>query len=247
MSKHSLINKGILGKKLGNGQIFNEDGVKIPVTVVETMPCYVVQKKTEEKDGYKSIQLGAEDKKEKNLKKPILGHFKKAKVKPKRHLKELRFCDEVYETLNVGDKISSEQFSEIDFVDVTSTSKGKGFAGVMKKYNYAGFVATHGTHESFRGPGSIGMCAYPGRVIKGTKLPGQMGNKTVTTQNLKVVKVDKENNLLFIKGTIPGSKNSTVIIRDSVKKPSLPFYLKKNEEKKENKEQESKQEQAKQD
>ena len=224
------INKGILGKKIGTTQIFNQkDGARIAVTVLELGPCQVIQKKTTELEGYKSLQLGYGEQRKQNINKPQEGHFKKAGVSVKQHLKEFKFCEEVYEALKTGDMITIEQFEEGDYIDVSSTSKGKGFAGVMKKYNFHGRPATHGTHESFRGPGSIGMHQTPGRVVKGRKMPGHMGDETVTVQNLKIAKIDKENNLIYVKGAIPGGKNAIVAVRDSVKKPSFPYYV-KNEE-----------------
>jgi large subunit ribosomal protein L3 len=221
------INKGVLAKKLGTTQIFDQKtGNRIPVTVLEVGSCQVVQKKTLEADGYKSVQVGYGDLKKKNIKKPQEGHFKKAGVDAKRHLKELKFTDEVYNVLKNGDTLSIEQFSANEFVDLTATSKGKGFAGVMKRYNFSGRPATHGTHENFRGPGSVGMHQTPGRVIKGKKMPGHMGDHKVTVQNLKIIKVDAENNLIYIKGAVPGAKNAIIIIRDAVKKPSEPYYVK---------------------
>lgn len=220
------INKGILGKKVGNTQFFNEKGERVPVTIVEVGPCTVVQKKNPETDGYASVQLGFVDEKKQNIKKPTEGHFKKAGVAVKRHLREFKFCPEVYNSLKIGDNVTVEQFVQNEFIDVTATSKGKGFAGVMKKFHFSGRPATHGTHESFRGPGSIGMHQTPGRVVKGRKMPGHLGDARITTQNLKIVKIDVESRLLYINGSIPGGKNALVVIRDSVKKPSEPYYVK---------------------
>jgi large subunit ribosomal protein L3 len=220
------INKGILGKKVGNTQFFNEKGDRIHVTIVEVGPCTVVQKKNAETDGYTSIQLGFMDEKKQNVNKPTEGHFKKAGLAVKRHLKEFKFCTEVFDAVKVGDELTVAQFETSDFIDVTSASKGKGFAGVMKRYHFSGRPATHGTHESFRGPGSIGMHQTPGRVIKGRKMPGHMGDRQVTTQNLRIAKIDTDERLLYVEGTIPGGKNALVVIRDSVKKPSEPFYTK---------------------
>ncbi|MEI6093470.1 MAG: 50S ribosomal protein L3 [bacterium] len=224
------INKGIIGKKIGTTQIFNQkNGARIPVTVLELGPCQVIQKKTEEVEGYKSLQLGYGEERKQNITKPEEGHFKKAGVSVKQHVKEFKFCEEVYESLKPGDTLTLEQFTEGECIDVCSTSKGKGFAGVMKRYNFHGRPATHGTHESFRGPGSIGMHQTPGRVVKGRKMPGHMGDATVTVQNLRIAKIDVENNLLYVTGAVPGGKNAIVIVRDSVKKPSAPYYV-KNEE-----------------
>ena len=225
------INKGILGKKIGNSQFFNEKGERMAVTIVEVGPCTVVQKKNAETDGYTSIQLGFMDEKKQNIKKPTEGHFKKAGLAVKRHLREFKFCTEVFNSVKVGDELTIAQFEQNDYVDVTSVSKGKGFAGVFKKFGFSGRPATHGTHESFRGPGSIGMHQTPGRVVKGRKMPGHLGDEKVTTQNLKIVKVDAENRLLYINGSVPGGKNALVIIRDSVKKPSEPYYVKNEETK----------------
>jgi large subunit ribosomal protein L3 len=214
------VNKGILGKKLGMTQIFKQDGTRIPVTVVSAGPCVVTQKKSAEKDGYAAIQLGIGDVKEKHMNKPTKGKFEKAGVAPKRHLREIKFCEEVYSALNVGDEVKADQFSEGDFVDVVGVTIGKGFQGVMKKYNFSGKPASHGCHESFRGAGSIGNRKTPGRVFKGKKMPGQMGNANFTAQNLKVAKVDAEKNLIYIKGAVPGNKDCLIMVRDSVKKPS---------------------------
>lgn len=225
------INKGILGKKIGTSQFFSEKGERLPVTIVEVGPCTVVQKKNQETEGYSSIQIGFIDDRKQNVNKPKEGHFKKANVTAKKHLKEFKFCTEVYDALKVGDELTIEQFKQNDFIDVMSVSKGKGFAGVVKKFGFAGRPATHGTHESFRGPGSIGMHQTPGRVVKGKKMPGHMGDRKVSVQNLKIVKVDIENRLLYVKGAIPGAKNALLIIRDAVKKPSEPFYVKNEEAK----------------
>ena len=224
MSK-AQINKAIIGTKLGVTQFFDEDGVIVDVTAIEVGPCYVVQKKTIKRDGYESLQIAYKEAKEKNVKKPQAGHFKKAGVKPTKILKEYKFVEEVYNKLNEGDILTIEQFNTTDYVDVTSKSKGAGFAGVMKRHGFSGRPATHGTHESFRGPGSIGACATPGRVYKGRKMPGQMGNKNVTTQNLYVYKVDAKNSVLYLRGHVPGSKGTTIYIKDSTKKPSEPFYV----------------------
>ena len=214
------MNKGLIGKKLGVTQLFEEDGVIVDVTVLEMGPCTVIQKKTLEKDSYKSLQLGYQDKKKTRINKPEAGHFKNSKTEVKRHIKEFKFSDTIYDSKNVGDKLDISQFIMGDYVDVTAVSKGKGFAGVMKRHNFAGHSATHGTHESFRGGGSIGMCATPSRVLKGKKMPGQMGNKSVTVQNIFVHKVDADRNLLYVRGHVPGGKNGIVFIKDSVKRPS---------------------------
>ena len=196
-------------------QIF-EDGKFIPVTVVEAGPNYVLQKKTVENDGYTALQLGFDEKKEKNTTKPIMGIFKKAGVNPQRFVKELR-VDSV-EGFELGQEIKADVLAEVEYVDITGTSKGKGTAGVMKRHNFAGNRASHGVSRNHRLGGSIGMSSWPGKVLRGKKMAGQYGNATVTVQNLKVVKVDVENNLLLIKGAVPGSKNSYIVVKPAVKK-----------------------------
>ncbi|MDO5014759.1 MAG: 50S ribosomal protein L3 [Clostridia bacterium] len=207
--------KGILGKKIGMTQIFDENGKMIPVTVIEAGPCNVVQKKTIESDGYNALQIGFGDIKIKNVNKPLKGHFDKADTAPKRVLREFRLDD--IESYNVGDIIKTDKFEAGEKVDVTGTSKGKGFAGVIKRWNFAILKATHGTGPNARRGGSIGNCADPGKVIKGHKMAGHLGNKKVTVQNLDVIKVDPENNLIVIRGAVPGAKGSVVSIIDSVK------------------------------
>lgn len=206
---------GILAKKIGMTQIF-EDGKFIPVTVVEAGPNYVLQKKTVENDGYTALQLGFDEKKEKNTTKPIMGIFKKAGVNPQRFVKELR-VDSV-EGFELGQEIKPDVLAEVEYVDITGTSKGKGTAGVMKRHNFAGNRASHGVSRNHRLGGSTGMSSWPGKVLRGKKMAGQYGNATVTVQNLKVVKVDVENNLLLIKGAVPGSKNSYIVVKPAVKK-----------------------------
>lgn len=206
---------GILAKKIGMTQIF-EDGKFIPVTVIEAGPNYVLQKKTVENDGYTALQLGFDEKKEKNTTKPIMGIFKKAGVNPQRFVKELR-VDSV-EGFELGQEIKADVLAEVEYVDITGTSKGKGTAGVMKRHNFGGNRASHGVSRNHRLGGSIGMSSWPGKVLKGKRMAGQYGNATVTVQNLKVVKVDVENNLLLIKGAVPGSKNSYIVVKPAVKK-----------------------------
>jgi len=200
---------GLLGKKIGMTSVFSADGKNIPCTVIEVGPCVVTQVKTSDKDGYEAVQLGFMDKKEKHTTKPQMGHFKKAGVTPKRHLVEFKgFTD-----CKLGDVITVDLFDDTVFVDVIGTSKGKGFQGVVKRHGFGGVgQATLGQHNRLRAPGSIGACSYPAKVFKGTRMGGQMGNKRVTVQNLQVVKVIAEHNLLLIKGSVPGSKNSIVII-----------------------------------
>jgi large subunit ribosomal protein L3 len=200
-------------------QIFREDGSIVPATVIQAGPCYVVQKKTNEKEGYTAIQLGFEEVKKVNrINKPLVGHFKKANIPPTRILKEFRVGPEEVDANEVGSQISVERFEIGDYVDITGTSKGKGFAGVMKRYGFGGSPASHGTHEYFRHGGSIGQNMTPGRTLKGKKMPGHMGNNRVTVQNLKVVEVRSDNNILLVEGAIPGPNNGYVIINKAVKK-----------------------------
>ena len=207
--------KGIIGKKLGMTQVFDEHGNAIPVTVVEAGPCVVVQKKTAENDGYEAVQIGWGDIRDKLLNKPKKGHFAKADVAPKRVLREFRF-DNIDE-YNVGDLIKADVFAPGDKVDVTGVSKGKGYAGAIKRWNFHRLKESHGSGPVARHAGSNGACSSPSRVFKGKKLPGHLGAERVTVQNLNVVKVDAENNLIAIKGAIPGPKGSVVVIRGSVK------------------------------
>ena len=206
---------GILAKKIGMTQIF-EDGKFIPVTVVEAGPNFVLQKKTVENDGYTALHLGFDEKKEKNTTKPVMGIFKKAGVNPQRFVKELR-VDSV-EGYELGQEIKVDVLAGVEFVDITGTSKGKGTSGVMKRHGFGGNRASHGVSRNHRLGGSIGMSTWPGKVLKGKRMAGQYGNETVTVQNLKVVKVDAENNLLLIKGAVPGSKNSYIVVKPAVKK-----------------------------
>ncbi|MDE5734956.1 MAG: 50S ribosomal protein L3 [Duncaniella sp.] len=190
--------------------VFSADGKNVPCTVIEVGPCVVTQVKTAEKDGYEAVQLGFEDKKEKHTTAPMAGHFKKAGVAPQRHLAEFKgFGSEV----KLGETITVDLFSEGDFVDIQGTSKGKGFQGVVKRHGFGGVgQSTHGQHNRLRAPGSIGACSYPAKVFKGMRMAGQMGNEKVTVQNLQVVSVMPEHNVLIIKGSIPGSKGSIVLI-----------------------------------
>lgn len=206
---------GILAKKIGMTQIF-EDGKFIPVTVVEAGPNYVLQKKTVENGGYTALQLGFDEKKEKNTTKPVMGIFKKAGVNPQRFVKELR-VDSV-EGFELGQEIKADVLADVAYVDITGTSKGKGTSGVMKRHGFGGNRASHGVSRNHRLGGSIGMSSWPGKVLKGKRMAGQYGNVTVTVQNLKVVKVDAENNLVLIKGAVPGAKNGYIVIKPAVKK-----------------------------
>ena len=207
--------KAIIGKKVGMTQLFDEKGKVVPVTVIEAGPCVVVMKKTIENDGYEAVQFGFGDAKEKNVNRPRKGHFAKANVANKKTLREFRFenCDAV----NVGDIIKADTFAIGDKVDVVGTSKGKGYAGVIKRHGFARLKETHGTGPVHRHAGSNGACSDPSRVMKGKKLPGHMGACRTTVQNLEVVKIDVENNLIALKGAIPGPKNGIVCISDSVK------------------------------
>lgn len=208
--------KAIIGKKIGMTQIFDESGKVIPVTVVEAGPCVVSQKKTVENDGYASIQIGFGDMKAQKVTKPMRGHFAKADVAPKRTLREFRV--ENIDAYNVGDLIKADIFEAGEKVDITGTSKGKGYAGVIKRWNFGRLKESHGSGPVARHGGSIGMCSDPSKVFKGKKMAGHLGAERVTVQNLTVVKVDAENNLIAVKGAIPGPNGGTVLIHDSIKK-----------------------------
>ncbi len=207
--------KAIIGKKIGMTQIFDENGRVIPVTVVEAGPCVIVQKKTVENDGYVAVQMGYGDVKPQRLNKPMKGHFEKADVAPKKTLKEFRL--ENSDALNVGDAVKADTFAVGDSVDVSGTSKGKGFAGAIKRHNQHRLKETHGTGPVHRQAGSMGACSSPSRIYKGKGMPGHMGAESVTVQNLEIVKIDTENNLIAVKGAIPGPKGGIVAIVDSVK------------------------------
>tara|TARA_B110000444_G_scaffold147786_1_gene138153 strand:+ start:932 stop:1549 length:618 start_codon:yes stop_codon:yes gene_type:complete len=202
---------GLIGKKIGMTSLFNDNGKNIPCTVLEVGPCVVTQVRTTEVDGYKAVQLGFDDKAEKQVSKAAEGHFRKAKVTPKKKLVEFQNFEQ---ELNLGDTITVEHFLEGDFVDVSGISKGKGFQGVVKRHGFAGVgQATHGQHNRLRAPGSIGAASYPARVFKGMRMAGQMGNSKVKVINLRVIKVVSEKNLLIVRGCVPGHKNAYVIIR----------------------------------
>jgi large subunit ribosomal protein L3 len=207
--------KGIIGKKIGMTQIFDEIGNVIPVTVIEAGPCVVTQKKTTENDGYEAVQLGFIDAKEKQLTKPAKGHFAKAGVAAKKHLKEFRLED--CAALNVGDEVKADIFAAGEKVDVTGITKGRGYTGAIKRWNHHTLCSTHGVGPIHREVGSMGANSTPSRVFKNKKMAGQYGNEQVTVLNLKVVKIDAEKNLIAVKGAIPGAKNGIVFIRDSVK------------------------------
>jgi large subunit ribosomal protein L3 len=202
---------GLIGKKIGMTSLYDEKGNNLACTIIEAGPCVVTQIKNEEKDGYNSVQLGFLDKKDRNINKAEAGHFKNAKTTPKSNLFEFKNFEN---ELSVGDVLNVDHFSEGEFVDISGTSKGKGFQGVVKRHGFAGVgQSTHGQHNRLRAPGSIGAASYPARVFKGMKMAGQMGNEKVTVQNLKVIKVVPEKNLLVVKGCVPGHKNSIVTIR----------------------------------
>ena len=207
--------KGIIGKKIGMTQIFDANGKVIPVTVVEAGPCPVVQKKTVEVDGYAAVQLGFAVQKQQRVTKPLKGHFAKADVAPQKVLKEFRFADT--SAFEVGSVVKADVFAAGDKVDVIGTSKGKGTAGAIKRWNFSRLKETHGTGPVARHAGSLGACSDPSRVYKGKKLAGHLGAERVTIQNLDIVKVDAENNLIAIKGAIPGPKGGYVVIADAKK------------------------------
>lgn len=208
--------KGLIGKKIGMTQLFDDNGNVVPVTVLEVGPCPVVQKKTIENDGYEAIQLGFAAQKPQRVNKPMTGHFKKADVAPQKVLREFRLADiSAYE---VGNVLKADVFAAGDHIDVVGTSKGKGTAGVIKRWNFSRLKESHGTGPNVRRGGSIGMCSDPSKVFKGKKMAGHLGHERVTVQNLDVVKVDVENNLIAVKGAVPGPKNGIVLLADSVKK-----------------------------
>ena len=201
---------GIIGKKIGMTSLYNADGSAVACTLIEAGPCVVTQVKTVEIDGYNAIQLGFGEKKEKNTTKPLIGHFKKAGTTPKRKLVEFK---EFEQTLNLGDTVEATLFAEGDFVDAIGTSKGRGFQGVVKRHGFGGVGGqTHGQHNRARHPGSIGACSFPSRVFKGLRMAGRMGNDRVKVQNLRIVKVMPEQNLIVVSGSVPGAKNSFVIL-----------------------------------
>ena len=202
---------GLIGKKIGMTSVYNADGQALACTVIETGPCVVTQVRSVEKDGYKAVQLGYGDKKEKHSNKPEMGHFKKAGTTPKRKLVEFK---EFGQELNLGETLTvADVFAETDFVDVVGTVKGRGFQGVVKRHGFAGVGGqTHGQHNRGRHPGSIGACSFPSRVFKGLRMAGRMGGNRVKVQNLRVLRVMPEQNLLVVSGSVPGAKNSYVII-----------------------------------
>lgn len=207
--------KGIIGKKIGMTQVFDEKGQVIPVTVIEAGPCVISQKKTVETDGYNAVQMGYKDLKPHKVNKAQKGHFEKNDVAPKKILREFRF--ENIDEYNVGDIIKAEIFAPGDKIDITGISKGKGTAGVIKRWNFGRLKESHGTGPNARRGGSIGCCSDPSRVFPGKKMAGHKGHEKVTVQNLTIVKVDSENNIIAIKGAIPGPNGGTVVLRDSIK------------------------------
>ena len=206
--------KGLIGKKLGMTQLFDANGNVVPVTVIEAGPCVVAQKKTVENDGYDAVQVGYGDLKASKVNKPMKGHFAKNDVAPKKVLREFRLAD--CSAVNVGDVLKADIFAEGDSVDVRGTSKGKGYAGVIKRWNFSRLKESHGTGPVHRHGGSLGVID-PARVFKGKKMAGHLGNERVTVQNLKVVKIDAENNIIAVKGAVPGPKGGIVVLFDSVK------------------------------
>ncbi|MCA0962236.1 50S ribosomal protein L3 [Salipiger bermudensis] len=212
-----MMRSGVIAKKVGMTRLFLEDGKQVPVTVLQLDGCQVVAQRTSDKDGYTAVQLGAGSIKAKNVSKPMRGHFAIAKVEPKRKIAEFRVDAE--NLIGVGEEITADHYFEGQFVDVSGTTIGKGFAGAMKRHNFGGLRATHGVSISHRSHGSTGQCQDPGKVFKGKKMAGHMGAVRVTTQNLQVVKTDASRGLIMIKGAVPGSKGGWVTIKDAVKKP----------------------------
>jgi large subunit ribosomal protein L3 len=210
-----MASKGILGRKLGMTQVWDEENRVIPVTVIQAGPCHVTQLKTPERDGYAAVQIAFGETKAGRLSRPELGHLSAAGVGPSKHLVELRVDD--LADYAVGQAIAADVFTKGDRVDVTGVSKGKGFAGVMKRHNFKGQGASHGNHKKHRAPGSIGACATPARVFKGMKMAGQMGNMKTTTLNLEVIEGDGERNLILVRGSVPGPNGGLVFLRDAVK------------------------------
>jgi len=209
------MNKAIVGKKLGMTQLFDANGNVVPVTVIEAGPCVVTQKKTVENDGYEAVQIGYGDMKASKVNGPMKGHFAKGDVAPKKVLREFRLSD--INGLNVGDIIKADIFAEGEAVDVRGTSKGKGYAGTIKRWNFHRLKESHGTGPVSRHGGSLGACSSPSRVCKGKKMAGHLGSERVTVQNLSVVKIDAENNIIAVKGAVPGPKGGIVVLFDSVK------------------------------
>jgi large subunit ribosomal protein L3 len=215
-----MANKGILGRKLGMTQVFDEENRVVPVTVIEAGPCRVVQLKTPERDGYAAVQLAFGSTLASRLSKPELGHLKKADAAPAKYLAEMRVDD--LAGFEIGQVVAADVFTKGERVDVTGISKGKGFAGAMQRHNFKGQGASHGNHKKHRSPGSVGACATPARVFKGMKMAGQYGNARITTQNLEVVEGDAERGILLIKGAVPGPNGSLVFVKNAAKRPVSP-------------------------
>ena len=213
-----MARKGILGTKLGMTQVFDENNKVVPVTVVKAGPNVVTRIRTTERDGYSAVQLAYGEISPRKVNKPVTGQYAAAGVNPRRHLAELRFDEATTADYEVGQELTAEIFADGSYVDVTGTSKGKGFAGTMKRHGFKGQGASHGAQAVHRRPGSIGGCSTPGRVFKGTRMSGRMGSDRITTQNLKVHKVDAENGVLLIKGAIPGRNGGLVVVRTAIKR-----------------------------
>ena len=208
---------GLIGKKIGMTQIFDADGKVVPVTVIKAGPCQVICKRTMEQNGYEAVQIGFEEKKEKHTTKPMQGHFKKYNSKLYRYIKEFRpEVNDDFAALKEGDILNAGMFKSDDVVSITGTSKGRGFTGVMKRHHFAGFEQSHGVHESYRGGGSIGQCAQPSKVFKGVKMAGQHGNARVTIKHVYVVKVDAEQGLIMVRGSIPGHRNALLTLKKEI-------------------------------
>jgi large subunit ribosomal protein L3 len=218
--------KGLIGKKVGMTQVFTEDGSMVPVTVIDTTSCTVVDKRTPERDKYSAVTLGFGEVKEKRLSRAELGTFTKAKIAPRRHLKEFRVTPEEATAFTVGEPVKADLFTKGELVDVTGVTKGRGFQGVMKRWNFRGYGQTHGTHEYRRHPGAIGQRKTPGRVYPNKKMPGHYGVEQVTTQNLTVVEVDVEKGLLLLKGAVPGHGDGLVYVHPAIKVATRAAHVK---------------------
>jgi large subunit ribosomal protein L3 len=205
---------GLIGKKIGMTQVFDPDGKVVPVTVIKAGPCQIICKRTIEKNGYEALQIGYEEKKEKHTTRPLQGHFKKHNSKFYRFIREFRPAqNQNLENYKEGDLFTAGMFTTEDLVSITGKSKGRGFTGVMKRHHFSGFEQSHGVHESFRGGGSIGQCAQPSKVFKGVKMAGHHGNAQITVRNVEIIKVDADQNLIMVKGSIPGHRNGLVVIK----------------------------------
>jgi large subunit ribosomal protein L3 len=205
---------GLIGKKIGMTQIFDENGKVVPVTVIQAGPCHIISKRSVETNGYDAIQVGYEEKKEKHTTRPLQGHFKKHNSPFYRFVREFRpALNQTLESYKEGDVMNAGMFTTDDLVSITGNSKGRGFSGVMKRHHFAGFEQSHGVHESFRGGGSIGQCAQPSRVFKGVKMAGHHGNAQVTTRNVEIIKIDADKNLIMVKGSVPGHRNTLLVIK----------------------------------